>query len=75
MYLSVGMFIRSFVIPRPVRDLLQSFTKFLKWGISLPNHSSESIPIWNIGTLEGRLSFHDSWPNGPCPGVGLEVKI
>ena len=41
----------------------------------LTNHSSESIHIWTIGTLEGRLSFQDSSPQGPCPGVGLEVKI
>ena len=44
-------------------------------GVYLTNHSSESIHIWTIGTLEGRLSFHDSSPQGPCPGVGLEVKI
>ena len=41
-------------------ELLQSFTlKFLKW-VYLTNHSSESIHIWTIATLEGRLSFHDS---------------
>ena len=39
------------------------------------NHSSESIHIWTIGTLEGWLSSHDSWSQGPCPRVGLEVKI
>ena len=44
-------------------------------GVFLTNHSSESIHIWTIGTLEGRLSFHDSSPLGPCPGMGLEVKI
>ena len=37
--------------------------------------SSERIHFWTIGTLEGRISFHDSWPQGPCPRVGLEVKI
>ena len=41
----------------------------------LTNHSSESIHIWTIGTLEGWLSFHDSSPYSPCPRVGLEVKI
>ena len=46
----------------------------LRWAI-VDSHSSESIHIWTIGTLEGRLSFHDSWPRGWCPGVGLEVKI
>ena len=38
-------------------------TKFLS-----RQHSSEHIHIWTIGTLEGRLSFHDSWSKGPCPG-------
>ena len=29
--------------------------------------------IWNIGgTLEGRLSFHDSWHLGACPRVRLQ---
>ena len=44
----------------------------------LGNHSSESIHVWNMGTLEGSHSFHDSWlhdSQGPCSGVGLEVKI
>ena len=55
--------------------LRQSFIcKFFKSSY-LDSHSSESIHIWTIGTLEGRLSFHDSWPQGWCPGVGLEVKI
>ena len=54
--------------------LRQSFTcKFFKSSY-LDSHSSESIYIWTIGTLEGRLLFHDSWPQGWCPGVGLEVK-
>ena len=44
-------------------------------GVYLTNLSSESIHIWTIGTLEGWLSFHDFAPKGPCPGVGLEVKI
>ena len=41
----------------------------------LDSHSSESIHIWTIGTLEGWLWFHDCWLQGPCPRVGLEVKI
>ena len=37
--------------------------------------SFSEIHIWaSIGTLEGRLSFHDSWPQGPCPRMELEVK-
>ena len=40
-------------------------------GVYLTNHSSESIHIWTIGTLEGRLSFHDSSPQGPCLGVKM----
>ena len=55
--------------------LRQSFIcKFFKSSY-LHCHSSESIHFWTIGTLEGRLSFHDSWPQGWCPGVGLEVKV
>ena len=55
--------------------LRQSFIcKFFKSSY-LDSHSSESIQIWTIGTLEGQLSFHDSWLQGWCPGVGLEVKI
>ena len=81
--------------------------KFFKSSY-LDSHSSESIHIWTIGTLGGRLitqeamalsrhdwkivdwdvkpqhnqptlggrlSYHDSWPQGPCPGVGLEIKM
>ena len=40
--------------------LRQSFIcKFFK-SLYLDSLSSESIHIWTIGTLEGRLSFHDS---------------
>ena len=52
-------------------ELHESFSS----GVYLMNHSSESIHIWTIGTREGRLLFHDSWLQGPCPRVGLEVKI
>ena len=48
--------------------------KFFKWGISheplIRKHS-----YLDHRYLEGQLSFHDSWPQGPCPRVGLEVKI
>ena len=37
-------------------ELRESFPS----GVYLMNQSSESIHIWTIGTLEGRLSFHDS---------------
>ena len=36
---------------------------------------SENIHIWTIVTLEGWHSLHDSGPQGPCQGLGLEVKI
>ena len=52
-------------------ELHESFSS----GVYLMNHSSESIHIWTIGTLEGRLSFHDSWPQGPCPRVGLDFSV
>ena len=73
--LSVRMFVRSFILP--FRSW--NYFKVLRYNFSsvvyLSNHSSESIHIWTIDTLEGRLLFHDSWPQGPCPRVGLEVKI
>ena len=73
---------RAIVVTPVIRVLIripvtlrQSFIcKFFRSSY-LDSHSSESIHIWTIGTLEGRLSFHDSWPQGPCPGVELEVKI
>ena len=46
----------------------------LGW-VYLRNQSSESIHIWVMDTLEGLLTFHKFWPQGCCPGVGLEVKI
>ena len=53
-----------------VENLHQNFTlKFLQ-----ANHLVESIHIWTLGTLEGLLPFHKFWPQGSCPGVGLEVK-
>ena len=67
-YLSVRMFIHSSICDSvPFVELLQSFTlTFLSSGVYLTNHSSESIPVWTRGTLEGQLSFHDSSPQGPC---------
>ena len=53
----------------------KSFISKFSKSSYLNSHSSESIHIWTIGTLEGRLSFHDSWPQGWCPGMGLEVKL
>ena len=68
-----------FVRPSGSWNLLQKFFTELpesfSSGVYLMNHSSESIHIWTISTLEGWLSFHDSWPQAPCPRVGLEVKI
>ena len=60
---------------RVLVTLWQSFIcKFFKSSY-LDSYSSESVHIWTIGTLEGRLSFHDSWPQRWCPGMGPEVKI
>ena len=78
--LSVHPFARLFICSS-VRDSIHLWNYFkvlrqsFSSGVYLTNHSSESIPLWTIGTLEGQLSFHDSWPQGPCPGMGLEVKI
>ena len=52
--------------------LRQSFIFKFSKSSYLESHSSESIHIWTIGTLEGRLSFHISWPRGWCLGMGLE---
>ena len=40
--------------------LRQSFIFKFSKSSYLDSHSSESIHIWTIGTLEGRLSFHIS---------------
>ena len=58
-------FVHSFVRDSvQFMEFLQSFTlKFLKWGIShqlIRKLSYLDFFIWTIGTLEGRLSFHDS---------------
>ena len=44
------MFVRNFV---PFVELLQSFTLNNSSGVYISNHSSESIHIWTIGTMEG----------------------
>ena len=67
----VRSFVCSFVIPSRVKVLRQSFSS----GVYLSNYLSESIHIWTIVTLEGWHSLHDPGPQGPCPGMGLEVKI
>ena len=54
-----------------VKVLRQSFSS----GVYLSNYLSESIHIWTIVTLEGWHSLYDPGPHGPCPWVGLEVKI
>ena len=69
--LSVRPFVSSFVLPSHSWNLRQSFS----CGVYLSNYSSESIHIWTIVTLEGWHSLHDHGPQGPCPGVGPEVKI
>ena len=58
------------------RSFSRSRSTLLKFSRSLylDNQLSESIHTWTIGTLKGLLSFHDIGPQGPCQGVGLEVK-
>ena len=71
---SVCMFVRSYfrhVCRICVKVLRQSFSS----GVYLSNYLLESIHIWTIVTLEGWHSLHDPEPQGPCPRVGLEVKI
>ena len=71
----VCSYVCLFVLPSCSWNYFKVLRSSNSSGVYLTNHSSESIHIWTIGTLEGRLSFHDSSPQGPCPGVGLEVKI
>ena len=68
-------FVCSFVLPSRSWNYFKLLCSSNSSGVYLTNHSSESIHIWTIGTLEGRLSFHDSSSQGPCPRVGLEVKV
>ena len=69
------MSIRSFIClcVCQVRGIYDKVFHRVAWsfssGVYLTNHLSESIHIWTIGTLEGQLSFHSSWPQGPCPRV------
>ena len=50
---------------RDVRGIWESFPqsciKVSQVGVYLINHSSKSIHIWTLGTLEGQLSFHACW--------------
>ena len=71
---SVCSFVYSFVLPSHFWNYFKVLRSSNSSGVYLTNHSSESIHIWIIGTLVGRLSFRDSLPQGPCPGVGPEVK-
>ena len=43
--------------------------------VYLTNHSSGSIHVWIMGTLEGLLPCHNVWSQDSCPRVGQEVKI
>ena len=71
----VHSFVHSFVLPSHLWNYFEVSRASNSSGVYLINHSSESIHIWTISTLEGRLSFYDSSLQGLCPGVGLEVKI
>ena len=61
----VCTFVRSFVLPSRSWNYFKVLRASNSSGVYLTNHSSESIHIWTIGTLEGRLSFHESSPQGP----------
>ena len=39
------------------------------------NQPYQTIHVRTIGTLKGLISFHEFGPQGPCPGIGLKVKI
>ena len=66
--------VRSFVLPSCLWNDFKVLRASNLSGVYLTSRSSESIHIWTIDTLEGRLSFHNSSPQGPCPGVGLEIN-
>ena len=71
----VCAFVRSFVLPSRSWNYFKVLRASNSSGVYLTNHSSESIHIWTIGTLEVRFSFHDASPQGKCLRSGLEVKI
>ena len=64
----VCSFVCSFVLPSHSWNYFKVLCASNSSGVYLTNHSSESIHIWTIGTLEGRLSFHDSSPRGGARG-------
>ena len=66
----IHSYVRSFIISSYTWNCFKVYFK----ATQVEYISPESIYIWTIGTLEGRLSFHDSRPQSPCPGMGLEVK-
>ena len=66
--LYVGKFIHSFLT-------MTTFLIIFSNDVYLSNHYSESTDILNIVTLEGWHLHLDFRPQGPCPSVGLEVKI
>ena len=51
-----------------IKVLRQSFSS----GVYLTNHSSESILIWTMGTLEGLHPYHEFWFHGGAGGQNLE---
>ena len=63
-------FVCSFVLPSRSWNYFKVLRAGNSSGVYLTNYLSESIHIWTIGTLEDQLSFHDSSPQGPCPGWG-----
>ena len=75
----VRSFVRSFVLPSCFLQSRGICVKVLRFsfssGVYLSNYLSESIHIWTIVTLDGWHSLHNPGPQGPCPGVWLEVKI
>ena len=48
-----------------------TLTKIIKFCVNgyINNYSSEIIHAWAMHTLEGLLTFHEFWPQGPCPGA------
>ena len=73
-FLFVCWFVRSFVLPSCLWNYFKVLRASNSSGVYLTNHSSESIHIWTMGTLKGRLSFHGTpgyMPRGGARGKNL----
>ena len=74
----VRLFVRSFVRSYFRRvEIASKFCVKVSQAVYISATTYQKAFIFGpyIVTLEGWHSLHDRGPHGPCPGVGLEVKI